>query len=235
MKKCPQCKRTYADDAFTFCLEDGALLSAPYDPGEEKPVSQKRAMSPPTDVMPAPRDAQPTATIPSPPPTKQVVPFTQSQFGDSTPRKSFARYVVVAVVGVVIGVVAIALYAFGRADCPTLIINCTPGAKTTYCGVRDAPASTGGLARPISAALCSRSVILWQVAPMPSEVEGISWSASTAEKPQSYGTQSEITLDTSGLSGVKVTVTAKVHSRKWLCSETLSTSFVVPAAEKLTP
>jgi hypothetical protein len=32
MKKCPQCKRTYADESFSFCLEDGALLSASYDP-----------------------------------------------------------------------------------------------------------------------------------------------------------------------------------------------------------
>lgn len=32
MKKCPMCSRTYSDDTFTFCLEDGALLSAPFDP-----------------------------------------------------------------------------------------------------------------------------------------------------------------------------------------------------------
>lgn len=32
MKKCPQCNRTYADESFSFCLEDGALLSASYDP-----------------------------------------------------------------------------------------------------------------------------------------------------------------------------------------------------------
>jgi len=32
MKKCPTCDRTYADDTFSFCLADGALLSASYDP-----------------------------------------------------------------------------------------------------------------------------------------------------------------------------------------------------------
>lgn len=31
MKQCPQCNRTYADETLTFCLADGALLSAPYD------------------------------------------------------------------------------------------------------------------------------------------------------------------------------------------------------------
>jgi hypothetical protein len=34
MKKCPQCSRTYSDDTLSFCLEDGALLSATYDPQE---------------------------------------------------------------------------------------------------------------------------------------------------------------------------------------------------------
>jgi uncharacterized protein len=32
MKRCPECNRTYADEMFAFCLADGALLSAPYDP-----------------------------------------------------------------------------------------------------------------------------------------------------------------------------------------------------------
>lgn len=34
MKKCPQCSRTYPDDTLAFCLEDGALLSASYNPQE---------------------------------------------------------------------------------------------------------------------------------------------------------------------------------------------------------
>lgn len=32
MKTCPKCNRTYADESFSFCLDDGALLSASYDP-----------------------------------------------------------------------------------------------------------------------------------------------------------------------------------------------------------
>jgi hypothetical protein len=52
MKKCPRCKRTYADDSFTFCLEDGTLLSAPYeiqktpapnDPGEAPTMLKPKA------------------------------------------------------------------------------------------------------------------------------------------------------------------------------------------------
>ena len=32
MKRCPLCSRTYWNDEYAFCLDDGALLSAPYDP-----------------------------------------------------------------------------------------------------------------------------------------------------------------------------------------------------------
>ncbi|HYX71871.1 MAG TPA: hypothetical protein VE732_03815 [Nitrososphaera sp.] len=31
MKSCPTCKRTF-EDTFTFCLVDGSILSAPFDP-----------------------------------------------------------------------------------------------------------------------------------------------------------------------------------------------------------
>lgn len=32
LKRGPECNRTYADETISFCLADGALLSAPYDP-----------------------------------------------------------------------------------------------------------------------------------------------------------------------------------------------------------
>ena len=31
MKRCPQCHRTYSNESFSFCLDDGALLSAPVE------------------------------------------------------------------------------------------------------------------------------------------------------------------------------------------------------------
>lgn len=55
MKRCPQCNRTYADDTTTFCLEDGGLLSAPYDPGITQLIPPPRATNPPaTEILPAP-------------------------------------------------------------------------------------------------------------------------------------------------------------------------------------
>lgn len=32
MKTCPHCNRTYSDESFSFCLDDGSLLSASHDP-----------------------------------------------------------------------------------------------------------------------------------------------------------------------------------------------------------
>ena len=50
MKKCPQCNRTYSDESFSFCLADGALLSATYDPNT-------------TLVIPAASNSAPTTRL----------------------------------------------------------------------------------------------------------------------------------------------------------------------------
>jgi hypothetical protein len=52
MKLCPQCNRTYTDKSIAFCLADGALLSAPYDPDATLHLSpQPPANLPPTEVL----------------------------------------------------------------------------------------------------------------------------------------------------------------------------------------
>ena len=40
MKSCPACNRTYADETLSFCLEDGSILSAPYDPDKTQQISR---------------------------------------------------------------------------------------------------------------------------------------------------------------------------------------------------
>jgi len=40
LKKCPQCNRTYSDVTISFCLEDGAVLSPPYDPNATEKLPQ---------------------------------------------------------------------------------------------------------------------------------------------------------------------------------------------------
>jgi hypothetical protein len=73
MKRCPQCNRTYTDDALSFCLDDGSpLLSA------SGPMSDPGA----TVQYPQPRDTSPQATIafnpgqaaPPPPPPPAPAP-----------------------------------------------------------------------------------------------------------------------------------------------------------------
>ena len=60
MKSCPFCNRTYNDDTLAFCLDDGARLSAAYDP---------------LATMPATRDTEPPATAILPP---ELTPSNQS-------------------------------------------------------------------------------------------------------------------------------------------------------------
>ena len=68
MKKCPQCNRTYADESFSFCLEDGALLSASYDPDATLVIPaaiNSEAHSSKTAVM-SPEDGEAFAETPRP-------------------------------------------------------------------------------------------------------------------------------------------------------------------------
>src|SRR6266850_5982404 len=71
MKSCPQCERTF-EDTFSFCLVDGSVLSAPFDPDSQhagsKPGSkdpQATELLPATPSLPAETKASPAPTIPA--------------------------------------------------------------------------------------------------------------------------------------------------------------------------
>jgi hypothetical protein len=52
MKSCPTCNRTF-EDTFTFCLADGSLLDAPFDPQATLIIPElRKAEPPPTEVLP---------------------------------------------------------------------------------------------------------------------------------------------------------------------------------------
>ncbi len=52
MKTCPNCNRTF-EDTFTFCLADGSLLNAPFDPQATLTIPEPRqTVPPPTEVLP---------------------------------------------------------------------------------------------------------------------------------------------------------------------------------------
>lgn len=71
MKKCPICKRTYSDDTLSFCLEDGTLLSAAYDPedtlvlGADDPTVQRTNPHYKPETPTETRFAQPRETVSS--------------------------------------------------------------------------------------------------------------------------------------------------------------------------
>jgi len=80
MKRCPQCNRTYTDDALSFCLDDGSPLvsaSAPssYDPSATIQFPQARDTSPQPTIAYGPGQAPPSSTPPPPPPPPQWSPM----------------------------------------------------------------------------------------------------------------------------------------------------------------
>jgi cell division septation protein DedD len=54
MKSCPTCNRTYADETLTYCLDDGSLLSAPYDPEATQRIPPPRITNAQTEALPPP-------------------------------------------------------------------------------------------------------------------------------------------------------------------------------------
>jgi hypothetical protein len=72
MKSCPTCNRTYPDDTLAFCLVDGAILSAPYDPQATLIIPETPKTSPPppeilpkTDVPKTIRTSPPSTPAPN--------------------------------------------------------------------------------------------------------------------------------------------------------------------------
>jgi uncharacterized membrane protein YeaQ/YmgE (transglycosylase-associated protein family) len=65
MKTCPTCSRTF-DDSFTFCLIDGAILSAPFDSQATLVIPKARNTNPPPTELLASTAA---AKDPNVPPT----------------------------------------------------------------------------------------------------------------------------------------------------------------------
>lgn len=112
MKSCPVCKRTYPDDTLAFCLIDGSVLSAPYDPRDD-PHGRGRGSSTQTQVLnpTMPSDQAPTiqptirAAAPQVPPLyPESRPLAQSE-----ERKSKAPGVIAGIAVFLAGVLGVAL------------------------------------------------------------------------------------------------------------------------------
>jgi hypothetical protein len=242
MKKCPKCNRTYADDGFTFCLEDGALLSAPYDPEEEKPVSTIRSSGPPPTVAlpssgsdsisesgkevkatPMPPTIASPRAHPDPKDTKSLF----SQYPNTTPRKnSRLAYIGIAFLTLIV-VGGISLYVLGQAQCSkvNVTIKCSPTENYATCWLQanETQSSVGNSGPAISSL---RAMAALQLPASSQLIDKTTWTASSGKV--SFQSQYYAQIDTPGLAGREIKVTATANTNQWFCSRTASTSFVVP-------
>src|SRR5438552_14496838 len=83
MKGCPICGRTYVDESISFCLDDGMLLSARYDPNVTLRPPTPQTQAAPTEVL----HAQPTRSE-----------------SIARGRRPFLSYVVIAIAALSVGV-----------------------------------------------------------------------------------------------------------------------------------
>jgi hypothetical protein len=128
MKRCPTCARTYPDDTLAFCLIDGSVLSASFDP--ERARADRGRNSTETQVLnpTIPGDNAPTIapTIRTPPP--QVPPlFVESRpASQSFEKRSKAPWVVAGVAVLVAGIFGIILLASQwptKTETPSKLLN----------------------------------------------------------------------------------------------------------------
>lgn len=105
MKSCPSCNRTYPDDTLAFCLIDGSVLSAPYDPQ----ANQQRANEPPpTEILhstPGRPETAPPRLQPTIPTHQPVYPVDRQPTSQSSGKQWLAvgiAAIVVLIAGAVL-------------------------------------------------------------------------------------------------------------------------------------
>jgi hypothetical protein len=83
MKRCPQCNRTYTDDALSFCLDDGSPLltvgGPQSDPGATIQYPQSRDTSPQATIAFSQGQSTPPPPLPATPPSWNPMPTPTPQ------------------------------------------------------------------------------------------------------------------------------------------------------------
>jgi cell division septation protein DedD len=95
MKSCPTCNRTYADETMTYCVADGSLLSAPYNPEMTRRIPSPRITNAQTEVFPT-NATRPEAVSPN--------------------RISLSTYIIIALLALILGGGVVALLKSGEKD-----------------------------------------------------------------------------------------------------------------------
>lgn len=117
MKSCPACNRTYPDDTLAFCLLDGSVLSAPYDPQKmQRGPAEGGSNSTRTQVLhpTAPNSPVPAlqSTIRAPAPPVPPLYAGSPPLIRSEERRSKTPWVIAVIALLLVGVFGVALIAF---------------------------------------------------------------------------------------------------------------------------
>jgi hypothetical protein len=112
MKSCPTCNRTF-EDSFTFCLVDGAILSAPSDPRATQSITEVyKTDQSPTEVLPGNSSLPSTPLVSTlQPPLQDIVsPFTKPSHGQefkkpSKLKRAIRIMLICGLVGILVGVI----------------------------------------------------------------------------------------------------------------------------------
>lgn len=62
-KSCPLCKRTYSDSSLSFCIDDGAILSAPFNSNEFQKEFSEKTLTMESDILTVNESELPTKNI----------------------------------------------------------------------------------------------------------------------------------------------------------------------------
>jgi|SRR6185312_1198112 len=133
MKRCPNCNRSYTDEALNFCLEDGTPLVSGAAPLESNET--RRYAAPPTEIYrPSP------ASHPSPPPIINQAPPHQGQWSPMPlppqQRKSSAVWwilggvAVLVVIGVGVVVMFLAIASISTSNSNRVVVNTNTNRNT---------------------------------------------------------------------------------------------------------
>jgi LGFP repeat len=115
MKKCTVCNRTYPDDTLAFCLVDGSVLSAPYDPEQTQRIAEPRATNAAaTEIFrePAPSGSRPPlqSTIHAPAPSVPPLYPADEHLGRSDPpKRNLAPWLVAGAAILLLGIVGVVM------------------------------------------------------------------------------------------------------------------------------
>ena len=235
MKSCPKCKRTYADDGFTFCLEDGALLSAPYGPSNEEPVSTIQSGGPPPTAVLPQATSESEASPPSLAPTiaaREPVNYPKPSPSDRSADGSFSwgtkKVVLVILAGGSVLILGIAAWAgLSASRCPAYSLRCSEVTGTsTYCYLVD---SRTVVASGESAPLASlRPILGFQGPAPPPDIAEVKWEISRGTIDSDGVASAHV--DLAGLSGGAALVKAHITSKQWLCSSVATQVILIPYA-----